>query len=494
MYNGKSLAGVDPELLRLVLSVAHEDFTAFKQVVWRRYQNARHLQFLDHYLMQVLRYVETNGEEGIGRLLLEMPPRHGKTQNVSRAFPAYFLGRNPDKRVILTSYDKSLPEGNSRWVRTLVQMPNYQAIFPFVELSTDSKAKDRWDLMSPYIGGLTAVGKGGAVTGKGGDLIIIDDPVRNRKEADSALQRNNDWDWLTNDLWSRKEPGAAIISIMTRWHSDDIHGRLRQYQDGEWTIIRLPALAEKDDPMGRLEGEALWPERFTEADLRQIWADILDYPFYALYQQSPQPREGGLFKQNKFKIIENAPDNIVALYMFWDLALSEKASADFTVGTLIGLTSDGEIIVLAVHRIQKDWSEIPDFIEETILKYGTKPIYGIEQVFFHGQAVRTLLKRPKLLKYRIKGIRVDTDKYSRAAPAADRVNAGLVYVLNRAWTQDWLTELTAFPFGANDDQVDSFSGAFNMLDAVKNLKAGFTPMKGKEDYDELRRKLKASFR
>lgn len=229
MLNVKPNNQINPKTLEFLRHAARNNFSIFKRVVWKRYIQAAHIEFLDYYLNQVLLYIETGGKEGIGQLLLEMPPRHGKTQNVSRLFPAYFLGRNPDKRVILTSYSASLPEGNSRWIRTLIQMPNYRFVFPHMALALDSRAKDEWNLISPYAGGLTAIGKGGAVTGKGAELLIIDDSVKNREEAESERIRQKDWDWITSDLWTRKEPGSAVISIMTRWHDDDVHGRFRKY-------------------------------------------------------------------------------------------------------------------------------------------------------------------------------------------------------------------------------------------------------------------------
>lgn len=261
-----------------------------------------------------------------------------------------------------------------------------------------------------------------------------------------------------------------------------------------WVVVKLPAIAEENDPMGRPVGAALWPERFPIEELEKIRKRIFEYPFASLYQQNPIPKSGGLFKRDNFKIIQELPPNIERWFMFFDLALSEKTSADFTVGTLVGVTDQEEYVVAHEERTQKDWDDIPEFLEKAMLKQGNKVSYGIEQVFFHGQAVKKVLKRPKLLKFSIKGIPTDKDKYTRAAPVADRVAAGMVYVLDRVWTQDWLTEVCAFPFAANDDRVDSFVGAVYMRDAIKDLQATFKAMKGKEENDGTKRPIQARFR
>lgn len=453
-----NLAALDvyiPDLCR-------DSFAFFKAFIWRRYIRAAHLTLLDKKLEAVTRYVETGGAEGIGQLLIEMPPRHGKTQSISRLFPAWFLGRNPDRRVILTSYGASLAEQNSRYVRSIIRSQRFSYAFHGIQLSQDSKARDAWNLAAPYEGGLIAVGKAGAVTGKGADLIINDDPVKNRAEAESELQRDKDWAWWINDLMTRREPSAAVISVMTRWHFDDLHGRLRNYESDQWDSVRLPALAEENDPLGRPIGAALWPSRFSREDLLKMAK--VDYTFNSLYQQNPMPPSGGLFKREKFRIIQDPPMNIRRYVMYWDLALSEKTSADYTVGCLLGETSNREFIILEIVRLQVDWDELPDHIEKVILRLPEKVVHGIESNFYHGRAVKKLLQRPSLHRHTIRSVLVETDKFTRALPVAGRVGEGVVYCLNRVWTEDLIRELTVFPKGPHDDQVDAVAGAYLMLD------------------------------
>ena len=448
----------------VVAMAVRSDFTAFKRFAWSSYQHQPHLALIDSYLKQVARYIETDGKEGIANLRIELPPRHGKTITCARLFPAWFLGRNPEKRVILASYGQSLATKNSRAVRSVVRQPRFSQVFG-VSLAEDSHAKDAWDLATPHEGGLDSVGKGGALTGKGAHLIITDDLVKSRAEVESALTRERDWDWFTNDLLTRKQPGAAHISIMTRWHNDDIHGRLDIQQGEAWTKLVLPALAEENDPMGRQPGEALCPPWFDRQALLDTQAKIGEYPFGSLYQQAPTARTGGLFKRHNLQTIEYyQPTHRDRVVRFWDLALSERTSADYTVGVRMRWQPDGRWIVEDVQRVQKEWDQIPDFIEAVALRDGRSVPVGIETAFFQSRAVKALLKRESLMGYRIAGIAPDADKYTRALPFAARVGERMVHVLSRPWTQDYIDELLAFPLGGHDDQVDASSGAYTMLE------------------------------
>ncbi len=324
----------------------YADFTAFKQHLNKRYTHAPHLEVLDTALEQVARYVETGGREGIGRLIVEMPPRHGKTLTVSRLFPAWFLGRNPDKRVMLVSYGATLAYRNSRVARNLIRDSHYQATFPGVALASDSAAVDSWDIAGGE-GGCDAMGITGGATGKGAHVLVIDDPVKSRAEAESETYRENVWDAYINDLYTRLEPGGAIVIMMTRWHQDDLIGRVLNASTDdnedteEWTRIRMPAIAETDDdPIGRKTGEALWPWRYPLERLKRIAQAVGAYVWDALFQQRPVPAEGGLFKRANFNRITVMPD-CAQVVRFWDLAMSEKTTADYSVGTKMGTGLDG---------------------------------------------------------------------------------------------------------------------------------------------------------
>lgn len=447
----------------LVALKARRDFPVFCRIGYRPYTEPPHLRMLNAALVEVERYIATRGAEGIGRLRIELPPRHGKSVSVARLFPAWMLGRHPNLRIIIASHGAGLSEGHSRFVRNTLRSTTYRTIFPAVALADDSQDRASWDMQEPLLGGLLAVGTGGSVTGRGAGLIICDDLIKSREEVESEAARDKLWDWYTSDLLTRQEPHAAIIHIGTRWHMDDILGRLAMREPGNWHVIRLPALAEADDPLGREPGAALWPDRFDRAAILQQAESMGDYAFSALYQQSPISSAGGVFARDRFNLIDSVARSIREQVRFWDLAISEKKTADYTVGTLIGQTDDGRFVVLDVQRLRLGWQACMDKITQVALADGPATRIGIEKVLFSAAATVQLLQRPELSRHTLRGIEVHKDKLTRALPFAARVDAGLVDVLRRGWTSEFLDELGAFPNGRHDDQVDSACSAYEMV-------------------------------
>lgn len=428
-----------------------------------------HMVLIDEYLAQVARYIETSGREGIGRLLIEMPPRHGKSTNVARLFPSWVIGKWPDKRLMIVSYGDDLSTGHSRFIRGLLRTARYQDIFPGVELAQDSRAKNAWNLAG-HEGGMEALGKGGALTGKGWHLLVMDDTVKNREEAESQTQRDRDWNIIQDDLMTREEPGGAVVSIMTRWHIDDPHGRFRKNEADKWVTLTLPAIAEENDPLARAPGAPLCPERYSLDWLRDRQAHSTSYSWLSLYQQRPIAREGKLFKQlPEDHILAREPANIVRYVRGYDLAFSSKTSADYTAGVLLGLTDDGTYIVLDVQRYQDDWERLPDRIVYRAMGDSERVRIGIENAFYQSRLVEKLLDRAELHRYSIEGVMVDKDKFTRALPFAARWNAGQVYVLDRAWTQEYIDELLGFDQWPHDDQVDASVSAYTMLEDPREV-------------------------
>lgn len=324
--------------------------TDFKRRMFRRYQHAKHLQVFDEHLMQVARYVETGGAEGIGFLISEMPPRHGKSFTLSRFFPPWFLGRNPDLRVMNVSYGATLAEKSSRLARNLIASPEYQALYPHAKLDPQSRAVDAWNLLGRE-GGMDAVGVLGGATGKGAHLLNLDDLLKNREEAESKTIRDKVWDALVDDLLTRLEPGGAVVLNATRWHEDDPIGRalkvLKPVYGDKMVRVRFPAIAEADDVLGRAVGEALWSERYPIERLRQIEAGMTPYSWSALYQQRPAPREGGLFKwqhinDNRADAVPDLKRIVVAI----DPAVTANANSDETGIVVAGVDSNGDGYVL----------------------------------------------------------------------------------------------------------------------------------------------------
>ena len=426
------------------------------------------MEALDRHLTQVSRYVETGGREGIGFLIVEMPPRHGKTLTLGRLYPAWHIGRNPDHRMMLVSYGATLAHKSSRAARNLVASQVYGQLYPGTRLAADSKAVDAWNVAGSE-GGMDALGVLGGATGKGAHLLICDDLIKNRQEAESKTIRDRTWDALVDDMLTRLEPGGAVILNGTRWHIDDPIGRaLRLLQHLNPVRLRLPALAEDDDPLGREPGEALWPERYPRTRLLQIFQSMGPYSSGALYQQHPVPSEGGIFKRAWFEPRISHPPEIVRAVRFWDLAMSAKTSADWTAGVKIGEGVDGHFYVLDVARKQLEWGDVTPFLADVMLADGPLVPQGIEEKGFMSRAVQTLNQDARLRNYQVWGYPKDKDKLTNALPFAAKCAAGIIHVVNAHWTDAWLDEMCSFTGQGEetDDQVDGSAGAWEMIDGV----------------------------
>lgn len=259
----------------------------------------------------------------------------------------------------------------------------------------------------------------------------------------------------------------GLVSHNTRWHEDDLVGRLLKHEPGKWKVLNLPAIAEADDPLGREEGAALWSARFPVDVLRDIETTLGSYSFSALYQQHPVPAEGGIFKRAWFDneahpLVEHMPVIQYAV-RYWDLAMSEKTTADFTAGVKIGIGVDGHRYVLDVFHERVEWGDLTERMAQVMLADGALVAQGIEQKGFMSRAIQALNVDPRLHGYQVWGYPADTDKLTRALPAAAKSASGVVHVLNAHWTDAFLDELCGFPYGAHDDQVDAFAGAEAML-------------------------------
>jgi len=446
------------------LSAERGSLTAFKEAVYSRYQHAKHLALLDSYLEQVAKYVESGGTEGIGRLIIAMPPRHGKTLTVSKLFPAWYLGRNPAHRVMAVSYGQGLANKNSRFARNLIRSKQYQDIFPHTKLAQGSRAVQSWDIEgSDGEGGMEALGMGGPSAGKGSHVLVMDDLLKNRKQAESATYRNSIWDGIHDDLLTRLAPGGAVILMATRWHQDDPTGRFLKQEPDKWTVLNLPALAVENDALNREIDEALWPERFGKEALLEKKASLGPYGWTSLYQQDPKPSEGGIFKAKWFMPYVRVVPELVREVRFWDLAMSEKTTADFTAGLRIGRGKDDHHYITDVARAQVELADLPKFIKDVMLSDGPSVHQGFENKGYMTRAIQTLLKDPQLAKFVIKGYAADTDKLTRALPFAARATLSLIHIADKPFALPLVEELKVFPNGENDDQVDAASGAWEMI-------------------------------
>jgi predicted phage terminase large subunit-like protein len=408
-----------------------------------------HLVHIQRQLQRV-----TDGE--IDRLMLFLPPRHGKSEMTTVRYPVWRLKRSPTMRVIVGAYNQTLANKFSRKARKIAA----GELLP----SRERAAAEDWE--TEQGGGLRAVGVGGGITGQGGDLIIIDDPVKNREEANSQTYRDKVWDWYTDDLYTRLEPGASIILIMTRWHQDDLAGRILVSEDApSWTVVNLPALAEEGDPLGRPVGAALCPDRYDESKLASILTVLGSWSFAALYQQRPAPAEGGMFKRHWFEIVDAVPADC-SWVRWWDKAGTSK-DGDWSAGVLIGNDGRGKYYVADVQRDQWSIDERNRIMLQTAAldhdRTGGNLVIWSEQEPGSSGKESAEATTKLLAGYAVYSETSTGSKEVRAQPLAAQCEAGNVKLLRGAWNAAYLDEMTSFPFGANDDQVDASSGAFNKV-------------------------------
>jgi predicted phage terminase large subunit-like protein len=394
------------------------------------------------------------------RLMVMMPPRHGKTAMVTVRFPVWWMEQRAGLRVIVATYNQTLANKFSRMSRKLAQMR--------LGLREDRRAVEEWETQTGCW--YRAVGVGGGITGMGGDLIVIDDPIKSREEAQSLTYRDKVWDWYTNDLYTRLEPGGAMILVMTRWHEDDLAGRILSSEEGEnWRIVRLPALAEAGDLLGRATGEALNAERYPVEELLKIKAVQGSWAFEALYQQRPMPAEGGMFKREWFsKFVDAVPARVEGRARYWDKAAT-AGDGDYTVGVRMSRV-DGIYYVEDVTRGQWSTGERNKVIRQCAETDAPATRIYIEQEPGSSgvDSVQALIRL--LAGYPAFADRVTGSKQVRAEPFAAQCEAGNVIFVRGAWNALFLDELLTFPNGAHDDQVDAASGAFSKL-ARRSAKA-----------------------
>ena len=397
------------------------------------------------------------------RLMLFMPPRHGKSTLASVAFPAWHLGRHPDHEFISCSYSGSLAMSFSRKVRQLLREPVYKNVFEKSRLDKDSQSVESWQTTQG--GGYVAAGVGGGITGKGANVLVIDDPVKNREDAESDNNREATWDWYTSTAYTRLSPGGGILVILTRWHDDDLAGRLlKQAEDGadQWEVIRYPAIAEIDENF-RKQGESLHPERYNVDALEQIRKAIGPRDWSALYQQNPVSDEGDYFSRDMIRYYEYDEIDTAELnyYCAWDLAIGQRDRNDYSVGIVVGIDEYDHLYVVDVVRGKYDGFEL---VEQILDLYETwRPgIVGIERGHIEMALGPFLQKRTRergLSEAYFKDLKVGRrDKEARARAIQGRMQQGMVYFPKDAvWTGTMVAELLRFPNGAHDDQVDALA-------------------------------------
>ncbi len=398
----------------------------------------------------------------VDRLMVLMPPGSAKSTYASLIFPAWWLRCHPASSVVAASHTAELAEHFGRQLRNLVA--GQRAALPY-GLSRDNHAAHRFRIDAG--GEYFATGIHGPVTGRRADLVVIDDPVKSHAEADSAPARDHLWNWYRAELVTRLKPRGRIVLVMTRWHEDDLGGRLLASGDS-WEVLRLPALAEADDPLGRAPGAALWPDWEDEAALARKRMTVGSRVWQALYQQAPRPDEGTLFPVARIGFADAVPGE-ARMVRAWDLAATEAVAGgdpDWTVGLKLAADAQGRLVVVDVVRLRAGPHEVAASIMRTAQRDGRDVAIGLPQDPGQAGKQQVAWLSRELAGYRVVASPETGAKLTRAMPVAAQVEAGRVSLLRAPWNQPLLNELRDFPHGRKDDQVDALSRAFAMVGAA----------------------------
>lgn len=430
-----------PSLSDVQATLASRSLLRFTEYTNPIYQRARHHELIAEKLEAVER-----GD--IDRLMIFMPPRHGKSELASKRFPAWCLGRDPKRQIIAASYNSDLANDFGRNVRNIVAEPEFRQVFPDVALAADSQAANRMN--TNHGGAYVAAGVGTAVTGRGAHIALIDDPFKDREEADSERRRELVWDWYRSTLYTRLMPGGAIVLIQTRWHEDDLAGRLLEHEADQWEVLDLPAIDA--------QGNALWSEWYDLPALRRIQAAIGPREWSALYQQQPQPDEGTFFRREWFKEwkpgADGKPDVALRYYGTSDYAVTD-GGGDFTVHRVWGIDTQGDVYRVdgwSGQTTSDVWIERKLDLVEKWKPFAWFGEGGVIQKAIEPMLNRRMRERPKA-RCRLEWLPSVADKPTRARSFQAMAATGRVYFEPGAD----IAEFLVFPAGKHDDDVDTAS-------------------------------------
>lgn len=415
------------------------------------------------HLLHISTIVATELKKGGARIIITMPARHGKSEFVSVHTPIWFLDWWPDRNVILTSYGADLSTEFSRKVRDYI-VEHKDSLR--VRLRADSQRVDRFHTTQG--GGMLAAGIGGPITGKGAHLFIIDDYVKNAEDSLSEIKRKTSWEWLKSTALTRLEPNASILVLATRWNDQDLIGKiLEEWGHMNWILINLPAFAEENDPLGRLVGEPLWPERYDTDALMEIKDAVGSYWWDAMYQQHPRSSMGGMELGECYKVISSnelpSAHNLKKIRS-WDLAASE-ATGDYTAGPLYSQDKmTGKFYIEDMQHFQKSPKRVETMVAACALSDGPGVPIRIEQE--PGSAGKNVIEHYKtevLSGYSCTGERPTGPLTARASAFLASVEAGNVFIVKGDWNKPLRKETNAFPEGEHDDMIAALAQAHNWI-------------------------------
>jgi predicted phage terminase large subunit-like protein len=409
-------------------------------------------------LVSVLEQVE-RGE--IKRLMVNMPPRHGKSLFCSELFPAWALGRNPRRLLVAASHSQELADAFGRRVRNLVRDTRFRAVFPACRLSDDSTAAHRFDTEAG--GSYFGVGRGGGLTGRGGDIIVIDDPVKDTEEASSPLIRQSVKDWYSAVVRTRLQPDGRIVIVSTRWHLDDLSGwLLREHGDEGWKVINLPAFAESGDPLGRAEGDPLWPSHFPVEELEKYRRQLGPSLFLAMYQGRPVPEGGAIFRdewlKGRFELATfGGPEMVI---QSWDCAYGKSSSSgDYSACVTLAKKND-HFFVLNVAKGRWDFPTLKKKMEEFASVWN--PYLVLVEDTASGACALQELRTGTTLP--LKPVPATSDKRIRWEAVSSLFENGRVFFpTGAAWLEGTITELMTVPAAPYDDVTDALSQGLTFL-------------------------------
>ena len=448
--------------------------------MWSAFISGKHHQIMADAFERV-------ADGSLKRLIINMPPRHTKSEFASYLFPAWFLGKYPEKKIIQTAHTAELATGFGRKVRNLVNSPDYQAIFP-IKLSSDSKAAGRWNTNKG--GDYFAIGVGGAVTGKGADVLIIDDP-HSEQEAMQGSPNVYDrvYEWYSSGPRQRLQPGGAIIIVMTRWSKKDLTGQIINNsvkRDGdEWEVIEFPALMPS--------GKPLWAEFWKQEELEAIKAEIPVSKWEAQYQQNPTSEEGAIIKRDMWKIWDKEkPPQCDYLIQSWDTAFEKNNRADYSACTTWGVffkaDAEGfEVAHIILLDAFKERMEFPELKRKALALYKE---WEPDSLIVEKKAAGA----PLIYEMRRMGIPLSeytpskgSDKIARVNAVSDLFASGFVWCPDTRWAEEVMEECASFPNGEHDDLVDSTSQAL-----LRFRQGGFIRL-NTDEVDEIVPRKKAAY-
>lgn len=474
----------------LLIRKAQSDLLAFTKWTKPNYEINWHHRLISQYLQKFV-------NKEIKRLMIFTPPRHGKSELVSTRLPAFIFGVKPDAQVISVSYSSELAQKNNRTVQRVIDHPSYKAVFPNTNLFQKNirtaaggsylRNSDAFEIVG-FRGSYRSAGVTGAVTGMGAEYLLIDDPIKNREEADSPVYREKLWDQWTSTFYTRLEDDGCACVVLTRWHEDDLAGRLIKLakdepESDQWTILNLPAIFEKDGDLicpedDREEGEALWRGKYDEDRLLGIRKTIGIRDFTALYQQRPTAVEGGIIKRKYFqRFWKQLPEKFDEFIQSWDMAFKDSPGSSFVVGETWGRIG-ADIYLIDQIRDRIGFTDSIAAIRQMTAKH-SRALEKLVEDKANGSAIIDTLKKqiPGIV-----AIKPEGSKESRLSAVEPYFHAGNIILPDPSimpWVKDYIEELVNFPNAPQTDQVDATTQALLRfkLRAAGNFSKAFIPKK-----------------